>query len=275
MNVGEWLWVFLLALAVSAGAIIVWQSRQRRRLRGQPLSDRWRPAVEAVLSRYPGMPAGLRAELAGRVNEFVHEKQFVGCNGLQITDEIRATIATYACLLLLNRDVPTFPGVRSILAYPGAFVAEFQEYEDWLQHEVQEVRAGESWQGGPLILAWDEALADSRAGDERNVIVHEFAHKLDEENPTGPGLPELGDPHLRARWSEVMQREFAALQSAEAAGQATLLDPYGADSPAEFFAVVTETFFGAAAALRAEHPDLYATVREFFRVDPASWQKPD
>ena len=249
------------------------RSKRRQRLRNTPMTRAWSACFDANVARYPNMPAVLRDELRGRVSEFVANKQFVGCNGLQITDEIRLTVASNACLLLLNRNVPTFSNVLTMLIYPTEFIAEFEAEDDWLHHKMVEIRSGESWERGPLVLAWDEIQADVASGDERNVVIHEFAHKLDEQNPDGDGLPILGDSRLQADWSRIMRAEFDALRAAAGRGETTLLDPYGAESPAEFFAVVTETFFGAAAALKARHPELYGAMRDCFRVEPANWQK--
>lgn len=268
-----WLSLAILASSIVIGLLLRARARARRqRLQHTPLPKHWQTIFRAVTARYPRMPAGLRSELRGRVNEFVADKQFVGCNGLEITDEIRVTVATHACLLLLNRNVATFPNVLTILVYPSGFVAEFEAGEDWLQHEIAEIRAGESWERGPLILAWDEVQTDRATDDERNLIIHEFAHKLDEQNPDGPGLPPLDNHRLQADWSRIMQAEFDALTTATQLGDTTLIDPYGAESPAEFFAVLTESFFGGAPALRNRHPELYSTLRGFFRVDPADWQ---
>jgi Mlc titration factor MtfA (ptsG expression regulator) len=245
------------------------QARQRR-LRSASLPATWAATLDAVVAPYPGLPATLRRELEGRVNEFIADKQIIGCNGLTVDDAMRVTVAANACLLLLNRNVATFPNVQTVLVYPGAFIAELEEHEDWLQHDLAEIRAGESWERGPLILAWDEVLADQGIGAD-NVILHEFAHKLDEQNPDGEGLPPLPDPTAQEEWSRVMKAEFCALQKAAAAGEDHLLDPYGAESPAEFFAVVTETFFMNPGALRTRHPALYAALRSCYRVDPWSW----
>jgi Mlc titration factor MtfA (ptsG expression regulator) len=267
---GAWLILLLGAIAASACLIIVTRARRRRR-RAAPLPAAWATMLDGIVARYPGLPGTLRRELQGRVNEFIADKQIIGCDGLEVDDAMRVTIAANACLLLLNRNVATFPNVQTILIYPGAFIAKFEEQEDWLQHDVTEIRAGESWEGGPLILAWDEICTDTQAGSSHNVILHEFAHKLDEQNPDGEGFPPLADGSVQAEWSRVMHAEFQALKDAAARGDDGLLDPYGADSPAEFFAVVTETFFAQPGPLRTRHPALYAALRSCYRVDPWSW----
>jgi Mlc titration factor MtfA (ptsG expression regulator) len=272
-------WLVLLLAAIAAGAAVAGllglrARARRRRLRAAPLPRAWAATLERVLDRYPRMPAASRDELHGRVNEFIADKQIAGCGGLELNDGMRVTIAANACLLLLHRNVPTFPNVRTVLVYPTAFVAEFAEDEEWLRHEFEEVRAGESWDGGPLVLAWDEVLADAEAGDDRNVILHEFAHKLDEQNPDGDGLPPLGSAEQQARWAQVMQREYATLRAAADRGLDSLIDPYGAESPAEFFAVITETFFTQPLPLQRQHPQLYRALRDCFRSDPASWAPP-
>ena len=273
---GAWLITALAGvLIVGAGRLWWTNSRHRRqaRLQQQPLQAATRATLLRRLRCYARLPDRLRNALDGSVNVFLDEKQFVGCGGFEITDEVRITIAGHACLLLLNRPGAVFPGVRSVLVYPGAFVARGVRHEDWLEHEIAELRAGEAWDGGPVVLAWDEIeadLVDPHRG-AHDVILHEFAHQLDDENDSGPGLPPLARPEAIETWARVMGREYKALQQAAAHHRHSWLDPYGAESPAEFFAVATESFFTDPAGLRAHHPELYSTLQACYPVDPASW----
>jgi Mlc titration factor MtfA (ptsG expression regulator) len=261
-----------LVLVFAAMAMARWRHRRRlRRLRQCDLPTHWQAILARRVTGYARLPAPLKTELHGRVNEFLADKQFIGCRGQAIDDEVRLTIAGNACLLLLNRRIETYPDLRSILVYPDTFVVEFVEEHEGIEHEITDLRAGEDWENGPLILAWDEIQADRAAGDDRNVVIHEFAHRLDQANPAGEGFPDLQDAALAERWPTVMTREYEALTKALDAGEITLLDPYAAESPAEFFAVVTETFFTQPASLRTRLPELFDLLRDYYQVDPASW----
>lgn len=270
-------WPYLIVGVLLLGFISIalarWRHRRRlRRLRRSDIPGHWQAILARRVAAYGGLPAPLRSELHGRVNEFLADKQFIGCRGLAIDDEVRLSIAGNACLLLLNRRIDTFADLRSILVYPDAFVVEFVEEDDVLQHEITDLRAGEAWEDGPLILAWDEIEADLTAGDDRNVVIHEFAHRLDQANQAGEGFPIMEDNALAERWSAVMTREYGELTQAVDREELTLLDPYAAESPAEFFAVLSETFFSQPAALQARHGELFALLRDYYRVDPLTWQ---
>lgn len=219
------------------------------------------------------MPADLQAQLQGHIQVFLAEKAFIGCEGQAITDEVRVTVAAQACLLLLNRPTDYYPRLRQILVYPRAFwVPHTQPDEHGLVHADDELRAGESWDEGQVILAWDETRDSARIPDDAfNVALHEFAHQLDAENGLSNGAPDLGSPQRHARWAEVMRRAFTALQDQLARGEETVLDPYAATDPVEFFAVATEAFFERASDLAQADPDLYAELAGFYRVDPARW----
>lgn len=271
---GAWLAAAVIA-ASGLGMLQVWRARRRQARRRQLSAAPLPPEIRGLLNRhlrgYATLPADLRAELDGKVNVFLAEKQFVGCNGFTITPAVRAIVAGHACLLLLNRPGGIYPRVATILVYPGAFVARGVSHEHGIEHELAEVRSGEAWDGGPVVLAWDEVNADLEHGGARNVIVHEFAHQLDDENDAGPGLPPLARPDQGPAWAEVMGREYARLHRSALAGRHSWLDPYGGESPAEFFAVVSEAFFADPAGLRHHHPALYAALQACYPLDPAAW----
>lgn len=250
-----------------------YQHRRRERLYGQPLPEAWIMVLERNVPVYRRLPAPLRRSLHGLVQVFLDDKQFEGCAGLAITDEIRVTVAGNACLLLLGRGRYTFAGFRSILVYPESFVAPQTEYDGMVEIRHHSVRSGESWQRGPVVLAWSDIEADLRHPDgDRNVILHELAHKLDEENDSVDGLPVLDDAGQQREWARVLSAEYEALRRGAETGSDTFLDPYGAESPAEFFAVISETFFQVPEAMRAAHPALYDQLRRFYGVDPARWE---
>jgi Mlc titration factor MtfA (ptsG expression regulator) len=248
--------------------------RRRARLRTQPFPAEWRAIIERNLAIFRRLPPDDQTQLLGHVQVFLDEKKFEGCGGLELTDEIRVTIAAQACLLLLHRETDYYPELTVILVYPTGYTARGERHvgggiweegdDDRLGHTGRDLRA--------LVLAWDSArhgAADPVDGE--NLVVHEFAHQLDYEDRRTDGTPALETHAEYLAWGRVMSSEFDALRVAEDAAEPTVLDKYGAENPAEFFAVVTEAFFERPRALRARHPDLYAQLRRFYRQDPAGY----
>lgn len=264
-------------MLAAVAAWLAWR-RLRRSKREKAFNrrfpDAWARILERNVSPYRGLPESLRRQLHGHVNVFLEEKVFVGCGGLDMSDEIRVTVAGHACLLLLNRLTDYYPGFTTILVYPDTYVAREVMSDGMLETVEEQARAGESWHRGPVVLSWEDVLrsADREHAGE-NVVLHEFAHKLDEENERLDGLPVLADRRQYASWAKVFNREFEALRQSVERGESTVLDDYGAESPSEFFAVVTETFFERPRELSAEHPQLYEQLRRFFNLDPASWSR--
>lgn len=267
----------VLALALGVIALLLgrplWQSYRRRRLRARPLPDAWRAHIERTLSGYPMLPRELRLRLDGLVQQFIAEKEFVGCRGLEVTEEMKVTIAAQACLLVVNRAAGLYDELYSVLVYPAAFIAPEEHHDEaGVVHHHERELSGQTWDTHRIILSWDDVQASAESRDEGfNVVYHEFAHYLDAEDGRVNGAPWLGDVRHYQQWSGVMSAEFEKLRAAAARGEATLLDPYGAEDPGEFFAVATEVFFELPAAMRAQHPALYAELKRYYRLDPASW----
>lgn len=210
-----------------------------------------------------------QAELRKLIRVFVAEKNFEGCAGLAITDEIRVTIAAQACLLLLNREHDYYAGLHSILVYPGSYFAPAKSMDPaGVIHEGDENRLGEAWLRGALVLSWDDVREDAVHFDGFNVTLHEFAHQLDQQDGSFDGAPLLAERSHYESWARVLRQEYEALSDAADRGRKTLIDPYGATDPAEFFAVITETFFEMPKALHEKHPELYAELKKFYRQDP-------
>jgi Mlc titration factor MtfA (ptsG expression regulator) len=249
-----------------------WAARRRMRLKAQILPTQAESLLRRNVPLYKRMPAQLQDELRGYVNIFLAEKIFVGCDGLEVTDEMRVTVAGNACVLLLKRAPDHFDGFRSILLYPTTFAAPLVEYDGEVVTEHFDARSGESWDGGPVILAWSDVLEGIRdPHDGHNVVLHEFAHKLDEENGGVDGLPILREADDYEDWARVFTREFADLVDKAQQHHHAFLDEYGATSPPEFFAVATEAFFERGELMRRRLPDLYLQLQKFYGVDPASW----
>ncbi|HEY8166355.1 MAG TPA: M90 family metallopeptidase [Gemmatimonadaceae bacterium] len=251
--------------------------RRRSRLKESPFPRRWREIIADNVPIFARLPEADQRELEGHIQVLLAEKNWEGCGGLILDDEIRVTIAAQASLLLLHRDADYFPRVTSILVYPSAYVARGERnIGGGIWEEGEEERLGHTQQQlGAVVLAWDAALHGARgATDGENVVLHEFAHQLDFENNVTDGTPILGDPAQYASWARVLGREFDRLRSGDAGQGAPLLDQYGAQNPAEFFAVATEFFFEKPVELRQRHPELYGELRAFFRQDPVDYHRP-
>lgn len=251
--------------------MILFKTWRRNRLRSQPPPAEWVEIVARSVPYYRLLPEQDRKELLGHTQVLLREKHFEGCGGLELTNEMRLIIAAQASILVLHRKTDYFPKVQSIVVYPYAYVAKRVETdEDGLVHEEDEVREGESWERGTVVLAWDEIARHSRgAGRGRNIVLHEFAHQLDQELGGAAGVPLPADRSQHAEWVRVLGEEYETLQRAVERGRKTFLDPYAATDPAEFFAVVTETFFERPVDFRRRHSQLYDQLKAFYRQDPA------
>ena len=246
---------------------------RRKRILHQPFPSAWRKIIQRNVPYVRSLPADLQLKLKERIQVFIAEKPFIGCRGLTITDEIRVTVAAQACLLIINRPDYFYPKVHQILVYPDAFVVN-RSYTDnigILQNQSQ-VLSGESWAHGQVILSWQDALEGAAMMDDgRNVVIHEFAHQLDQEKGYANGAPGLRSRDHYQRWSRTLSTEFNDLQARLASGQASLFGAYAATNPAEFFAVVSEIFFEQPRPMAEEHPALYRELGHYYHLDPLVW----
>lgn len=279
MQVVSYVALFFALLILAMALLWIVPPRVRRSRRARHFAKTFPYSYLEILERniplYSKMPPDLQAELRGRISVFLSEKEFVGCGGLEITDEIRITVAGYACMLILNRSTDYFPGFSSILVYPDAYLVNEVVYDGAVEIHGQDARSGESWHRGPVILSWQDVLDSMAEGnDGYNVVLHEFAHKLDEENGEVDGVPPLADSSQYKEWAEVLTRTYDAPIKTGHRGADPVLDEYAFTAPEEFFAVATETFFGNALQLKEELPDLYEQMRRFYCLDPAAWQDP-
>ena len=264
--------VVAVAAAVIAALLLAprYEAWQRERARGASFPEAWRAILRRNVAAYRRLPRAERTRLEGLVNVFLARKRFVGCAGQAIDDEIRLTVAAQACLLLLGRERGVYPRLHNVLVYPGAFAVERLRAEpSGILQEHRQVLTGESWSHGQVVLSWEDALAGGLVGDDgRNVVIHEFAHQLDQEKGHANGAPRGASTRA---WADVFTREYATLQQRAAMGEPTLLDPYGATAPQEFFAVASEVFFEQPAALAAQHPGLYGELSRYYALDPRGW----
>ena len=248
------------------------RTRRRERLRQRPLPDSWIANIERNVPYYRTLNASDRRELHGHIQVFLAEKRFEGCGGLELTDEIRVTIAAQACILLLHRDTDYYPSLRTILVYPDPYIARVaRRLPGGIAIEGREVRLGESWVAGAIVLSWDDVLRGAAdVHDGHNVVFHEFAHQLDAESGSANGAPDLPRRSMYIAWARVMKAEYAHLLDDLAHHRDTVLDGYGSTSPVEFFAVATECFFEKPLQLEKTHPALYDQLKLFYRQDPAA-----
>jgi len=250
------------------------KDRHRKRLKARPFPNEWLKIIKNNVAFFVRLSANDQAELLDHIQIFLDEKRFEGCDGLEVTDEIRVTIAAQACLLLLHRKTDYFPRLLTILVYPSSYsVQEQRPITPEIWEEGKMFRSGETGRTmGSMVLAWDIVKwGAADPSDGKNVVLHEFAHQLDYENFAADGAPALATRKQQLAWREVMRTEFASLRAAEETGIPTLLDTYGATNAAEFFAVSVEAFFERPIMLRAQHPRLYAELQQYFQQDPVEF----
>jgi Mlc titration factor MtfA (ptsG expression regulator) len=265
----------MLAAAAMVAAVMVWRRTRRRRFINAPLPLAWLDIIRRNIPVYDRLNDELKHQLANHSRAFVYDKRFVGCAGLQITEEVKVTIAASASLLLLNRVTTGYAALRWIYVYPGAFSGVHTDHGPaGVVSSKRSGRLGESWSNGKLVLSWDDAIRGvQNFRDGHNVILHEFAHQLDSEQGATNGAPLLGSRQAYQSWAKVLSKEFETLRRADSAGLRTLMDHYGATNPAEFFAVATETYFEQPAEMARLHPDLFAVLLSYYQVDPREWLK--
>ena len=249
------------------------RDHNREELRKRPFPSEWEAILRANVVHYGMLECAERTELCAMMQVFLEEKHWEGCGGLDLTDEIRVTIAAQACLLQLGLPHDYYRNVESILVYPSTVVPPerkigfFESVSGPLEASVPIL--GQAFAQGPVILVWDAVLHGARhPAQGHNVVYHEFAHKLDMLDGAADGTPPLADREQLAEWMSVCSREFLRLRSLAERGHKTFLNAYAATNEAEFFAVATEEFFDRPLALQGHAPDLYRILRQYYRQDP-------
>ncbi|MEZ5557738.1 MAG: zinc-dependent peptidase [Pseudomonadales bacterium] len=250
--------------------------RRARMLARHPLDPELWQTVVTRTDVLRGLGSDELTRLHDLATLFVHGKTFYATHDLVIDDYVRIAIAAQACLLILNLDsagrTEVYPGWRSIILYPGAFVAR-HDFRDEVGIVHQRILAleGEASPHGPVVLSWEDAKPDhAHGGDGRNVVLHEFAHKLDYLDGTANGHPPLHADMSTSTWAAVFAAAFAHLTRQLEHHQHPALDPYAATNPAEFFAVVTEAFFATPLRLQHLFPDVYDQLVLYYRQDPGA-----
>lgn len=264
-----------LALIALTGAFyfLAWPILQKRLVINKPFPKSWMLFMQDRLPLYKMLPNSQQQELKKHIQWFLHKKQFIGCAGLTVTDEMRVTIAAQACLLLLNRRTHAYAKLRYIYIYPSTFraVQEVRNEMGLVSTQSRDM-LGESWSTGKVVLAWDNVEFGVRNfNDGYNVVLHEFAHQLDQESGSANGAPLLYTRAAYKSWAYIFGREFEKLQK-RSKKKKTIIDEYGATNPAEFFAVATETFFEEPNKLHKHHQELFEELKNYYQLDPREWR---
>ncbi len=262
-------------LGVAFAGLRRWaRSRRRARLMAGEAPDSWAGLLERNVPLYRRLPDKEKRKLHGLMAVFLDEKTFEGCGGLEVTEEMKVTVAAQACMLVLNNRYAFYGKLRSILLYPAAYRAGEARLFSAERAPGSDVRLGESWESGSVVLAWDHVrhgAHDFRDGE--NVVLHEFAHQIDQADGDADGAPDLGQRSRYSTWARAFGEAYERLQKRTRAGKRTVMDEYGATDPAEFFAVATETFFEKPRQLQEKYPDLYQELQAFYGLDPVAWRE--
>ncbi|MBK8166991.1 MAG: zinc-dependent peptidase [bacterium] len=247
------------------------RGRRRRELLATLLPDEQRARLHALAPLTARLPGHLRARHEGVAQVLLAEKRFEGAGGLEVDDDMRLAVAGQAALLQLRAGADFYPGLHSIVIYPTVFtVAHERPDEDGLVHLDEDELSGESWGHGTVVLAWDDVRRESKRRDGYNVVLHEFAHQLDDQTGEGDGTPVLHDRALAARWPTAFQPAFEAHARRLKRRREVLFDEDAAESPAEFFATAVELFFEFPCDLKREYAAVYEVLAAWLELDPAA-----
>jgi Mlc titration factor MtfA (ptsG expression regulator) len=247
------------------GWITEW--KRKRVLRRYRMDEALWKKVLRGLPFLAALSATEQEKLKSMVLLFLAEKEFVGAHGLEVTDAMRVSIAAQACLPILELGLDWYAGWTGIVVYPGDFRVRREEVdENGVVHAWDDELAGEAMPRGPVVLSWDATRNDPHM----NVVLHEFAHKLDMLNGEADGFPPLHAGMERKAWQRALEEAYEGFSDAVERGRDTWLDPYAAEHPSEFFAVLSEAFFEDGAEARRRYPDFYGQLKLFYRQDPAA-----
>ena len=246
------------------------KNRRRKAIAAAPFPEKWLRYLEANVGHYRSLSEVEQSRLRDLLRVLIAEKDWEGCGGVVLTDEIRVTIAAQACMLILALDLDYFSEISTILVYPHSFLVPATEQDGFLVTESEEPTLGEAHVRGPVILAWEDVLRTGRdPSDGENLVYHEFAHQLDFIGGGVDGTPPLSTSAEYRAWSEGMEEAFEFLRQETDAGRDTFLGAYAASDAGEFFAVATERFFDLPEEFAALHPKVYGLLKAFYRQDPA------
>lgn len=271
---------FFALLALLAAAVWyapAWPARARARAAERAFPEHWQRLLEAELPLYRHLPLAQQTRLKGRILTFLHGRHFIGCGGLQVSEDMRVLIAAQACVLALGETVDPWPGLTNILLYPDVFLSpQVVTHDDGVVEESLRELEGESWDAERVVLAWQEVrFGAADPHDGVNVVIHEFAHQLDHASEGEGGLPDLPTSIALNDWTAVWGAAYAEAVKAVAAGRETWFDPAAVELPGEFFAYLVEHFIETPDLLHAEWPRVYQLLTQLFAIDPLGWQCPE
>lgn len=237
--------------------------REQRILKNAPIDDGLWDAGCRALPMLARLDPDAHHRLRRLTTLFLHQKRFLGAQGLELNAAMRLDIALQACLPILNLGLDWYDDWVTIIVYPEDFLPE-HEYVDeaGVVHVERSPHSGEAWERGPVLLSWAEVV------NSEGLVVHEFAHTLDMRNGQANGMPPLHQNMSSARWTHVMSEAFETLNAQLDRDEAPSIDPYAASDPAEFFAVASEYFFAEPDTLHRAFPVVYEQFRLFYRQDP-------
>jgi len=265
--------IFFLAVLTAGTFVFRYWSKQktRKKLLLTALSVQQRAIITQHVPLVQKLPSELRRKFEGKVNAFLHQIEFIGCNGLEVNEEMRLSIAAQACLLVVNSDI-WYKHLSTILIYPGAFKSRQIEHSGYVVTERETIRSGESWSRGPVVLSWAHTeKGATNDKDGHNVVLHEFAHQIDYLSGQHDGAPILNSVQSVANWKRVFSKAYRSHVRSIEMGHKTVLDAYGAKGPEEFFAVAVEVFFEKPEALKRVDPAVYEQLVALFRLEPSTW----
>jgi Mlc titration factor MtfA (ptsG expression regulator) len=228
--------------------------------------ETWRAVM--ALPVFDGLDDAERARLRELAMQLLAGKAYTGAGGAEVDGGMVTAIAAFAALPVLNIGYGWYEGWREIVVYPGEYLYDGEQVdEDGIVHYVRHARSGEAMEGGPMVLSWQD-VEHSGMGEGYNVVIHEFAHKLDMKNGSANGRPPLHSGMSAEDWARDFQAAYDDLCRRVDGGEETMIDPYATESPAEFFAVLSEYFFEAPDVLQREYPAAYGQLARFYRQDP-------
>ena len=267
--------ILFLGLLILIGGFLAWRAWSKRQWQQEVLASRltdeeWR-IIRAQVPLIRKLPPSLKEPFEGKVALFLNQVDLVGCDGLEVTDDMALSIAGQAALLVVGTEA-WYKHLTTVLIYPGAFKSKQTLQDGYVVTEEEVVRLGESWSRGPVVLSWrDVQQGGLNDSDGLNVVLHEFAHQLDDLSGQTDGAPPMADGQSFARWAQVIVAAYDRHVANTQAGRRTVIDAYGATSHEEFFAVAVELFFEKPHALQEAEPEVYAQLSKLLNVDPASW----
>lgn len=249
------------------------KKQRRKKVLSKPFPPSWLEILKTKFPLFNKLPEEGRETLKSKMQVFITEKSYSGCQGFEVDDEVRVLVAAQACLLLIGNNQREYPKLKSIVIFPRQYISRSERIS---KHGIitkdEQMVLGQSWERGVVSLSWQSTKSGaSNMFDGRNVVIHEFAHQLDQEDGAADGAPILRNRGRYTAWQTVLSKEYQRLRDKVDRGRKTVMDKYGATHPAEFFAVASECFFEKPKQLKKRRPKLYQELRTFYGQDPVEY----